>query len=84
MYVVVQHQIHDPAAFWSRVSQAPELPAGVTLHSSYPSSDGSRAVCLWEADSVESVRSLVESVVGDLSTNDYFEVGAERAMGLPR
>ena len=84
MYVVAQHHITDPAAFWSRVKGAPQLPEGIRLHHTFPSTDGSRAVCLWEADSVEAVRNAVESVVGEVSNNEYFEVGADQAMGLPK
>jgi hypothetical protein len=44
-----------------------KIPASMTLHSMFPSEDGSQAVCVWEAGSVGDVRSFVGSVTGDLS-----------------
>jgi hypothetical protein len=82
VYVSVIHTINDPSQFWSTAESA-EFPDGVSLHSSLPSSDGSKAACLWEADSVDAVRETVEQTVGDFSSNEYFEVDAERAQGLP-
>jgi hypothetical protein len=85
-YVVAIHQINDPENFWSGAARAvPNLPSGVRLHATYPQGDGSRAVCLWEAESVDAVRQLVDSGVGDTSRNEYFEVDAQHAgaLGLP-
>jgi hypothetical protein len=84
MYVVAKHQISDPAKFWATANAAADkIPAGTRLHYVLPSTDGSSAVCLWEGSSVGAVRELVESVVGDVSQNEYFEVDAKNAMGLP-
>jgi hypothetical protein len=65
----------DPAA----------IPAGVKLHSVYPRGDGSRAVCVWEADSFDSVRDVVDGATGDVSRNEFYEVDAQHAgaTGLP-
>lgn len=59
------------------------LPEGVTLHSVLPNGDGSKAVCLWEADSPEPVKKIVEDGSSDFSNNEYYEVNAENAQGLP-
>ena len=47
--------------------------------------DGTRAVCLWEADSVEKVRDVVDGAAGDISNNEFFEVdpGHPATSGLP-
>jgi hypothetical protein len=50
----------------------------------FPSEDGARAVCVWEAGSVEDVRSFVDSATGDLSRNEYFPVADAQAIGLPQ
>jgi hypothetical protein len=85
MYVVVKHSVSDPAKFWSVAQEAAaSLPPGVRIHSTLPNREGSTAVCLWEADSVEAVRSLIEPTVGDVSQNEYYEVDSQKAMGLPR
>jgi hypothetical protein len=83
-YVVAIHEIADPDRFWNAADPS-QIPAGITLHATYPQSDGSRAVCLWEADSVEAVRNLVDGTVGDASRNDYFEADSRHAgaLGLP-
>ncbi len=51
-----------------------ELP----IHSATP--DHRAGVCIWQGESVEAVRDLVEGVVGPYSTNEYFELDVD---GLP-
>lgn len=83
MFIVVQHQIRDPEAAWSAAGEAlANLPAGLKLHHSLPNTDGTAAVCLWEGESVEAVRDLLEPTIGHVSENRYYVVG-ENALGLP-
>ncbi len=51
-----------------------EFPAGIALHSTFAHADGTKAVCLWQAASVDEVQDLVDSAVGQFSRNEYFEV----------
>ncbi len=84
MYIVVEHQISDPTRFWQTASDAmPLLPENVKLHCTFPSADGSRAVCLWEAESVEAVRDFLEPVIGRVSRNEYFEVENKGDVAMP-
>jgi len=84
MYIVVQHKISDPAKFWEIAQAAtPNLPEGVKLHSVLPNAGGSNAVCLWEAATLDTVKNFIEEKVGQMSTNQYFEVDVKSAMGLP-
>ncbi len=84
MYVVIQHKIDDPARFWEIAKAATQnLPEGMKLFSIWPNADGSKASCLWESPSVEALKDFVEPHVKDISTNDYFEVAAHMAVGLP-
>jgi hypothetical protein len=84
MYVVAIHAIDDPKTFWDTAQGTlAELPEGTTVHSTIPNEDGSRAVCLWQSGSVDTVRGLVEGAVGHVSTNEYFEVNDQNAVGLP-
>jgi hypothetical protein len=84
MYVIVHHKISDPATFWFSVEAAmAEIPEGMQLRQLFPNADGSQCVCLWSADSVDTVKQLVESKVGHVSSNEYYEVGTEKAIGLP-
>jgi hypothetical protein len=86
-YIVAIHDISDPDRFWAWTSAEPpgELPPGVTLHSVYPRDDGLRAVCLWEAPSVDAVREILDAGSGDAARNEYFEVAPQHpgTIGLP-
>jgi hypothetical protein len=84
MYVAAIHTISDPEKFWSADPSA--IPADVTLLSTFPKEDRSRALCLWEADSVETVQSLVDAMAGDAAKNECFEVDEHHpwARGIPR
>jgi hypothetical protein len=82
MYVIAIHAIDDPKAFWE-AAQALQLPEGTTLHTVSPNENGTRAVCLWESESVDVVEAIVEGGAGHVSTNEYFEVNDGNAMGLP-
>lgn len=84
MYVVAVHTISDPERFWDAAEGGmDQIPEGIALHSVFPSRDGTSAICLWEADSQAAVTDLVEEMVGDFSSNQYFEVNAQNATGLP-
>jgi hypothetical protein len=82
MHVIAIHDISDPERFFDAAATTP-IPDGMTLHSVLPSDDGSRAVCVWEADSLDAVQGLVDGTVGDVSKNQFFEVDAGNARGLP-
>jgi hypothetical protein len=85
MYIVVKHNISNPAKFWetAQASMA-TLPKDVKLHSTLPNRDGSNAVCLWEANSIDTVKEAIEPLLGQISRNEYFEVDANKAIGLPK
>lgn len=79
MYVAVIHDISNPEKFWSMSG----FPEGITFRATFPNPTGTRAVCLFEANSVETVRTHLEAAVGAVSDNEYYEVAADKAMGLP-
>ncbi len=85
MHVVVKHRITDPDKFFSM--DAEEVSGGgppdVQGRQFFPSTDGSSAVCLWEADSIDSLRGYLDPATEGAAENTYFEVDTERAMGLP-
>ena len=80
MYVVAIHSISDPEAFWGG---SLDLPEGTELPTVAPSPDGRRAICVFKSDSVETVRGVVDGATGEISDNEYFEVNAQSAQGLP-
>jgi len=43
-----------------------------------------RAVCVWDAESIDPVNEFLESNFGDVCRNEYFGVNAEAAVGLPK
>ena len=84
MYVVAQHKITDSAKFFEGAQAGmATIPAGLTLLQFLPSADGSKAICLWEAGQVDQVKSFVDGLLGQVSTNDFYEVEGKNAVGLP-
>ena len=82
MYVIIEHEISDPRAFWG-AADGIDLPDELTLHQSLPSKDGTKAICVWEADSLMDVEAFVERAVGAWSRNTYYAVAEDKAFGLP-
>jgi hypothetical protein len=80
MYVISIHSVSDPAAFWS--GQLP-LPEGTELPFVAPSADGSRGVCVFKSDSVNTVRSLVDGLTAAVSKNEFYAINEDTAQGLP-
>ncbi len=76
MFVTVIHRIHDPEGFQAAEAKALEagLPSGVALPIHAATSDHTLGICIWEGDSVEAVREVVEGVVGPYATNEYYEM----------
>lgn len=85
MHVVIQHRITDPEKFFAGDPEqaATGGPPGVRGRQFLVSEDKSAAVCLWEADSVETLRGYMEELTGDSAENTYFEVDPAMSMGLP-
>jgi hypothetical protein len=82
MYVGVIHHISDPAGFQAAEDKAMEqgLPATVQLPIHAATPDHTTGICIWQGDSVDAVRELVESLVGPFSTNEDLELEVH---GLP-
>jgi hypothetical protein len=84
MYVIAKHQVKDADAFFSISRMAAEgAPPDVHGRQFCPSRDGTEAVCLWEADSLEAVREYLDPLIGEAGDNTYFEVDTVRAIGIP-
>jgi hypothetical protein len=80
MYVISIHSVADPDAFWSGKL---DLPEGTELPIVVPSADGTRGVCVFRSDSVDTVKNLVEGAAGAISSNEYFAINEGNAQGLP-
>ena len=84
MYVMVEHFVSDPQAFWSSVEHAlPALPSFLRLHQVLPTPDGTHCVCVWEAGQMEEVSGFLEAYVGHVARNVYWEVEAPSGISTP-
>lgn len=82
MYVMVQHTVSEPAVFWNSADPR-NLPSQVKLHHTFPTPDGTRAVCIWEADSVDTLKGFLEPMLGKASRNEYFQVENREGFARP-
>lgn len=84
MYVLADHTIADPPAFWADVAYLlSSPPRHLTLHHCLPTPDGTHAVFLWEAERIADVRGYLESVLGHLSRTAYYPVENLGGVALP-
>jgi hypothetical protein len=83
MKVGVIHRISDPETAQSQGQALLGEHEGVRVLQFCPSQDFSAATCIWEAESVDAVRDLVDSTMGEASEQTYFAVDTEQAVGLP-
>jgi hypothetical protein len=85
MYVLVEHQISDPSAFWPTDVEGfkAAIPSHLTLHHAFAARDGNHGVCLWEAESVDAVRDFLDPAMGHASRNVYHEVVNKEGIATP-
>ena len=81
MHVGVIHRISDPEAFQEAEQKALEagLPDDFRLPVHAATRDHTTAICIWQGPSVDAVRDLVESVVGQYSENEYYEMELDQS-----
>ncbi len=79
MFVTVLHRIHDPEGFQAAEAKALEagLPSNVALPIHAATHDHKFGVCIWEGESVASVRETVEAAVGAWADNEYYEMDVD-------
>jgi len=84
MFVVIQHEVRDPATFWSIVSEEMDhLPDGIALLQSLPNEFGTTEFSLWKTEQMETLQAFVERKLGLVSQACFFPVHAGNAFGLP-
>jgi hypothetical protein len=76
MFVTVIHKIHDPEGFEAAEERAlaAGLPSSVALPIHAATADHTLGICIWEGESVEAVREVVEGAVGAWANNEYYEM----------
>ncbi|MBV9269973.1 MAG: hypothetical protein JO165_02695 [Candidatus Eremiobacteraeota bacterium] len=87
MFVQVIHNISDKSAWAQRLAdfekQGP--PTELTLHCSGTSTDGTKAFCLWEAQSEEALSSFLDEATAGAAQNIYYNIDESApATLLPR
>ena len=82
MFVMVQHTVSEPAVFWNSADPR-TLPSEVKLHHTFPTPDGTRAVCIWEAASIDALKGFLEPMLGRTSRNEYFQVENREGFARP-
>lgn len=84
MHVLVLSTVTDPDSFWGSLKQSyGRLPAGARWVLAVASTDGTRAVNVIVADSIESVRSIFDTSAGGFAATEYLEADITNAVGLP-
>lgn len=84
MFIVVQHDITNKDAFFGAAHEiVDDVPAGIKPIQFLPSTDSKKAVCLWDAKSVDAVKNYLEPKIGKTAKNTYYAVDSKVAMGLP-
>jgi hypothetical protein len=90
MHAVIHHAISDTTK-WDQSSkrimsmiEQRRLPKGFKALEYLPSMDGRKAVCVWEADSMNGLRDFIERETAGAARNDYFEIKVSDAIGLPK
>jgi len=83
MFVVIHHQVTDPATFWSIISEEIEHPpTGIELLLSLPNRHATVEFSLWNAESLESLQQWIEENVRHVSRNTFYPIEAANAFGL--
>ena len=83
MHLGVIHTIRDRAASDSALNGAGELPSGFALLGSVTQDDASRAICIWDAPSLDDLQRMLDGMFGAASVNDCFAADPARSMNLP-
>ncbi len=89
MIVAIHHTITDPKKWEESVHkigpmiEEGRLPQGLKPLFFLPDTDGRKADCCWEVASMEDLKRFVEPLTSTGAKNEYWQVNAEQAMGLP-
>lgn len=89
MFFAVHHNITDPKK-WEEAGQklqpvleSGKFPTGIRPLFYLPSTDGRRADCVWEANSLDSLKQFLNPFIAGASKDEYFQINMEMAMGIP-
>jgi hypothetical protein len=83
MHLGVVHEIRDPAGWDAVMSGDLNLPPGYVLLGSVTQDDARRAMCIWEAPSLDDLQRLLDGAFGAAVVNDCFVADPARSVNLP-
>jgi hypothetical protein len=83
MHLGVVHEIRDPAGWDAVMSGDLNLPPGFALLGSVTQDDARRAMCIWEAPSLDDLQRLLDGAFGAAVVNDCFVADPARSVNLP-
>jgi hypothetical protein len=88
MHVGIHHIINDTKK-WEQTKQsvmskieAGTLPAGMKPVLFIPATSQKMTFCVWEADSIDTVKKFIDRESNNAARNEYFEVDTKNALGL--
>ena len=80
----VIHDVTDPESFTEQGNKLlEEAPEGINNHQICPSQDLETCVCIWEAESVDALSEYIDTTLGAASSQEYFAIQEDQAVGLP-
>lgn len=89
MHVSVHHTITDTQK-WEQITrnmktavEQGKLPQGLKGLMYLPGTDGRKADCLWEAQSLDALKNFLDRETGTAARNEYFQINSAAAFGLP-
>ena len=72
MYIMVLHEIANPEAFWKKgLELLDTIPTDMHLHHTFSTPDGTRAVCIWEAEGIDPLKNLVTPMFSGMSFDTF-------------
>ena len=84
MKIGVIHEISDVEAFEEQgTALLEDTPEGFMGHQFCPSTDGTVATCVWEADSASELSEFIDTQLEGASEQQYFEIEEEVGFGIP-
>ena len=83
MFIAINHEIHDRDEFKVKVNRMAPPPQGLRRHQFLAATDLAYAACLWEAPAIEPLRDYIDGSLEPASTQTYFAINEDRAVGLP-
>jgi len=89
MQIGIHHAINDPQKWQQPVqsiktkAESGTLPPGLRPLLAIPATNRKIMFCVWDADSIDTVKKFIDRETGPAARNEYFEVDTKNAIGLP-